>query len=83
MKTLLIALALIATVPAAAQQSTPTDYNLRVTADDIQILGRAIDELPARIARPLAQRLMQQVIAQDTEFSKKAAEAAKPAEPKE
>lgn len=68
MKRLILALALLAT-PAAAQQAT--EYTLRVTPADVALLGQAIDELPAKIGRPLAQRLIAQVQAQDAEFAKK------------
>lgn len=73
MRTLLIALAMIAIVPAAAQLPAPipTEYTLKVTPADIVLLGQAIDELPAKTGRPLAQRLIAQVQAQDAEFTKK------------
>ena len=69
MKRYLIALALLAT-PAAAQQPTPTEYMLKVTPADITLLGKAIDELPGKFGRPLAQKLLAQVQQQDAEYAK-------------
>ncbi len=70
MKRLILAFALLATPAAAQQTTTPSEYTLRVTPADVALLGQAIDELPAKIGRPLAQRLIAQVQAQDADYAK-------------
>ena len=71
MRAVLIAFTLIATTAAVAQAPTPPEYTLRITPADVTLLGQAIDELPAKIGRPLAQRLLAQVQAQDADYAKK------------
>lgn len=50
---------------AVAQTLTPTEYTLTVSPEELNAIGRGIDELPARIANPLSQKLLGQIQAQN------------------
>lgn len=73
------------TTAAAQQPAGPKEYTLTMPAEDINTIGAAINELPAKIANPLTVRLLKQIEAQNEAFRKAHApeEAGTPATPKE
>lgn len=66
------ALLLALTTAAIAQPVPigPREYTLTLTGDDINLIGRGIEELPAKLANPLTQRLLQQINAQNEAYKK-------------
>lgn len=56
----LIALLILAS-PAFAQPAPEPTFTLTLTAKDIEILGSALGELPAKIANPLINKLQAQI----------------------
>lgn len=70
MKRFIIALAMLST-PAMAQQATPVkEYNLKITADEVTMLGDALGYLPYSKVAPLFQKLQQQINIQNTSVEK-------------
>ncbi len=57
---------------AFAQQPTsgPDKYTLEFSRDDVNTLGVAIQELPAKIANPLTQKIVPQITKQQEDFAK-------------
>lgn len=51
---------------AFAQQATPSEYNLKLAPVEVDMVGEALMELPAKKAMPLMQKIRQQVIEQQT-----------------
>lgn len=42
-------------------RSGPTKYTLKLTAEQLNLIGKAIDELPHREARPLVAEIQNQI----------------------
>lgn len=63
---------LATTIASQAQPAPPlpTEYTITVTGDDLNLIGRGIEELPAKIANPLTQRLLAQINAQNEAWKK-------------
>lgn len=63
MKKLLLVLGIMATAfPAVAQEQK--HFNLSVTGDDLQIIGKALEDKPFKDVAPLIQKLNMQIQAQ-------------------
>lgn len=88
----IIAALLLASIPmtAIAQPAPPPagppEYTIRLPTDDVNWIGRALDELPAKIANPIVKRIVDQITVQNKAFEEtqkpKPADAnANPAEP--
>jgi len=77
---LLGTIALLALINPTYAQQGPTEYNLIVSPQDIDLIGQAIQELPAKVANPLSQRLATQIKRQQEEFVKAKGEVGKPVE---
>lgn len=73
---------MIATTSAIAQPvpQGPPHYTLTISAEDLAIVGRGLDELPAKFSTPVTQRLIVQITAQNEAFHKKAKEPPAPTE---
>lgn len=78
MRLIATALLLAAFTTGAIAQQLPTEYTLTVSPEELNALGRGLDELPAKIANPVSQRLLKQIADQNEVFRKKNA----PPEPK-
>lgn len=65
----------------------PTEYTLHVPADDVNWIGRGLDEMPAKVANPIVQRLLRQIETQNKAFEEakkpKIDDNANPATPKQ
>ena len=63
MKRFVIALVFLAT-PAMAQNTQPTEYNLKLSPAELDIVGKALGTQPFNDAAPLLNKLRQQVVDQ-------------------
>lgn len=61
----LLALITTSAIAQPAPPAAPVEYTLTVTPEDLKAIGRGIEELPARIANPLSQKLIVQINAQN------------------
>lgn len=66
MKRLLIIAALLVPSLALAQQPSPQEFTLKLTAAEVQTVGKALDELSYKEAAPVIQKLREQIIQQQT-----------------
>lgn len=69
LKASLIAIALLLAAPAVAQQATiaqanPPEYNIKVTAPELDTIGKALGGMPFNDVVGLIQKLRQQVVEQ-------------------
>lgn len=62
---MLLAATLATSAIAQPAPSAPTEYTLTVSPEELNAIGRGIDELPAKIANPLSQKLLGQIQAQN------------------
>ena len=62
---LILAASLIA-IPAMAQEqsSAPSEYTLKITSQELDLLGRALGTMPYNDIAPLLQKLRSQVVEQ-------------------
>lgn len=78
-KIILAAMLLAATAAGAAEQkpdALPTTYNLTISREAVNWIGRGLEELPAKVANPIIQDLVSQITAQNEAFKKANAEPA-------
>lgn len=66
MKRLIIAALMVAPSLALAQQPSPQEFTLKLSASELDIVGKALEEIPFKTAAPLMQKLRQQIMEQQT-----------------
>ncbi len=63
----------LAATPAYAQQApAPQEFNLKITSDDVNTIGKALGKLPFDDVAPLIQKLRQQIVEQSQAQAKPA-----------
>ena len=77
---LLLSIASMSNAYAQPVPTGPSEYTLKVAPSDLDVIGRGVDELPAKLANPLTARMLQQISAQQEAF-RKANQPPAPAEP--
>lgn len=55
---------IVLAAPAYAQQAAPVEYNLKLTAQEVDILGEALGTLPYSKVAVLIQKIRQQIVEQ-------------------
>jgi outer membrane murein-binding lipoprotein Lpp len=82
---LLIAAVVAGATPAAGQAlpNGPREYTITLPAADIDQIGNALQELPAKIANPITARLIDQIKAQNEAHAKKIADEKPTIEPQQ